>query len=83
MAEQNEATGKILQVMGPVIDVEFPPGQLPEIYNALVLSNPSLGDEPDNLVEAFFLIFGYSVEFGFSQKKDAEHILRPYLEYFG
>jgi F-type H+-transporting ATPase subunit beta len=29
------ATGKILQILGPVIDVEFPPDQLPEIYNAL------------------------------------------------
>ena len=29
------ATGKILQITGPVIDVEFPDGQLPEIYNAI------------------------------------------------
>src|SRR3954466_5513765 len=29
------ATGKIVQVMGAVIDVAFPPDQLPEIYNAL------------------------------------------------
>lgn len=29
------ATGRIVQVMGAVIDVEFPPDQLPEIYNAL------------------------------------------------
>ena len=28
-------TGKILQIIGPVIDAEFPPGQLPNIYNAL------------------------------------------------
>ena len=27
--------GRIVQVMGPVVDVEFPPDQLPEIYNAL------------------------------------------------
>ncbi len=42
--------GKVLQVTGPVVDVEFPPGQLPEIYTALTLNNPSIGDEPDNLV---------------------------------
>ncbi len=42
--------GKILQVTGPVVDVEFPPGQLPEIYTALTLNNPSISDEPDNLV---------------------------------
>src|SRR5262245_39549679 len=33
MAEQN--IGKIVQVIGPVIDVEFEAGHLPEIYNAL------------------------------------------------
>ncbi|HEY3176896.1 MAG TPA: F0F1 ATP synthase subunit beta, partial [Candidatus Polarisedimenticolia bacterium] len=27
--------GKIVQVIGPVVDVEFPAGQLPAIYNAL------------------------------------------------
>jgi F-type H+-transporting ATPase subunit beta len=30
-----EATGHIVQVMGAVVDVQFPPGQLPEIYYAL------------------------------------------------
>ena len=29
------STGKIVQIIGPVIDVEFEPGQLPNIYNAL------------------------------------------------
>ncbi len=29
------ATGKVVQVIGPVVDAEFPPGQLPNIYNAL------------------------------------------------
>ncbi len=43
-------TGKISQVIGPVVDVEFPDGQLPEIYHALKMSNPSLGDEEWNLV---------------------------------
>ncbi|MBM4458836.1 MAG: F0F1 ATP synthase subunit beta [Chloroflexi bacterium] len=27
--------GKITQIMGPVVDVEFPAGQLPEIYHAI------------------------------------------------
>ncbi len=30
-----EATGSIVQVMGAVVDVQFPPDGLPEIYNAL------------------------------------------------
>lgn len=43
-------TGKIAQIIGPVIDVEFPDGQLPEIYHALKLSNPSISDQEWNLV---------------------------------
>jgi len=35
-----KATGKVKQVMGPVVDVEF--GELPEIYTALEISNKSL-----------------------------------------
>jgi F-type H+/Na+-transporting ATPase subunit beta len=31
------STGKIVQVIGPVVDVEFEPGKLPAIYNALVV----------------------------------------------
>jgi F-type H+-transporting ATPase subunit beta len=33
MAKEN--VGKIVQIIGPVLDVEFEAGQLPEIYNAL------------------------------------------------
>ena len=29
--------GKIVQIIGPVVDIEFPPGQLPSIYNALTV----------------------------------------------
>jgi len=31
------STGKIIQVIGPVVDVEFEPGRLPSIYNALIV----------------------------------------------
>jgi F-type H+-transporting ATPase subunit beta len=34
------ATGKVIQITGPVIDVEFPPGELPAIYNALEIDRP-------------------------------------------
>ncbi len=43
------ASGKIVQVMGPVVDVEFPNGKLPAIYNALKLTNKEINDLPDNL----------------------------------
>ncbi|MBF0101508.1 MAG: F0F1 ATP synthase subunit beta [Desulfobacterales bacterium] len=42
--------GKIKQVMGPVVDVEFEPGKLPAIYTALLISNPAISNEEDNLV---------------------------------
>jgi F-type H+/Na+-transporting ATPase subunit beta len=42
--------GKITQVIGPVVDVEFPPGALPEIYTALAVTNPGIDPRPDNLV---------------------------------
>ena len=41
--------GQIVQVIGPVVDVEFPAGSLPPIYTALTVSNPALGDAADNL----------------------------------
>jgi F-type H+-transporting ATPase subunit beta len=42
--------GKVTQVMGPVIDVEFPPGALPEINTALRVTNPNISKEEFNLV---------------------------------
>ncbi len=43
-------TGIVKQVMGPVVDVEFPPGKLPAIMSALTLSNGFISEQPDNLV---------------------------------
>ena len=34
-----ENKGKIVQIIGTVVDVEFPPDNLPEIYNALTLQH--------------------------------------------
>jgi F-type H+-transporting ATPase subunit beta len=36
--------GKIAQVIGPVVDVEFPPGKLPAIYNALEITGKKAED---------------------------------------
>jgi len=44
------SVGKVVQVIGPVVDVEFAPGQLPSIMNALMVNNPAINDVPDNLV---------------------------------
>ncbi len=42
--------GKVIQVTGPVVDVEFPEGALPEILTALHITNPAINDTEDNLV---------------------------------
>ena len=39
--EASEATvGRVIAITGPVVDVEFPAGQLPAIFNALEISTP-------------------------------------------
>src|SRR5215813_5498186 len=43
-------TGRISQVIGPVVDVEFIEGNLPPIYNALQITNPAISDQPWNLI---------------------------------
>lgn len=47
--EEAKATGRVLQVMGAVVDVEFPAGDLPPINAALKVSNPFISAEPFNL----------------------------------
>jgi F-type H+-transporting ATPase subunit beta len=44
------ANGKIKQVMGPVVDVEFEGGELPPIYTALRSTNKSISDNEMNIV---------------------------------
>ena len=37
-------TGRVVQITGPVVDIEFPAGHLPSIYNAVEIQRP--GQEP-------------------------------------
>ncbi|MDY0300999.1 MAG: F0F1 ATP synthase subunit beta [Trichlorobacter sp.] len=46
----SQNTGKITQVIGAVVDVEFEPGKLPPIYNALRVTNPAIDERENNLV---------------------------------
>jgi len=39
MLETSTKTGYITQIIGPVLDVVFPSGELPKIYNAIVVTN--------------------------------------------
>ena len=47
MVKQN--IGKVVQVIGPVLDVEFAADHLPEIYNALTLTETSAAGAPIRL----------------------------------
>ncbi|MFB3123521.1 MAG: F0F1 ATP synthase subunit beta [Candidatus Binatia bacterium] len=42
--------GKITQVTGAIVDVEFSDGSLPSIYNALKITNAAINDQEWNLV---------------------------------
>jgi F-type H+-transporting ATPase subunit beta len=48
--ETTASKGKITQVIGPVVDVEFPSGKLPKILNALTTTNPNVSAKKHNLV---------------------------------
>ena len=39
MVDTASKTGFISQIIGPVLDIEFPGGELPKIYNALVVTS--------------------------------------------
>ena len=38
--DKNVNKGRIVSIRGPVLDVEFPPGKLPDIYTALEITRP-------------------------------------------
>ncbi|NLG51299.1 MAG: F0F1 ATP synthase subunit beta, partial [Chloroflexi bacterium] len=42
------ATGTVVQVIGPVVDIEFPPEQLPQVYHAIDIAIPG---RPNLVVE--------------------------------
>lgn len=46
--ETQTATGRIVRVIGPVVDVEFPVDAMPDIYNKLEIE-VTLGDETTTL----------------------------------
>ena len=49
-ADVKSSVGKVVQVIGPVLDVEFEPERLPEIYNALRIDAPGNGTPPIRLI---------------------------------
>ncbi|MGH2461521.1 MAG: F0F1 ATP synthase subunit beta [Chloroflexota bacterium] len=41
MAVETKTEGKVVQVIGPVVDIEFPPGRLPSLLNAVLVDKAS------------------------------------------
>jgi len=51
MVEEKKNIGKIVQIIGPVVDVEFPEGMLPAIQNAIMVKRELiLADQNEELV---------------------------------
>src|SRR5438067_1763086 len=46
----SQNTGRIKQVIGPIVDVEFESGRLPAIYHAVRVTNPTIDSRENNLV---------------------------------
>ena len=38
--DSSAGTGRVVQITGPVVDIQFPPGRLPAIYNAVEIERP-------------------------------------------
>ena len=47
LVEKNQ--GRIAQIIGPVLDVTFPPGKMPNIYNSLVVKGRDTAGQEINV----------------------------------
>jgi len=59
-----EVVGKVIQVMGPVIDVQFESGHVPEIYNAIRVTSEGFDSSVpiDNILEVALHLGGNAVK---------------------
>ncbi|MFW6410363.1 MAG: hypothetical protein ACOCZR_04900, partial [Halanaerobiales bacterium] len=51
MSEEKNV-GRVVQVIGPVVDVEFPGGNIPEIYSAIKIVGNPLEDVDEEIVDS-------------------------------
>jgi len=49
-AEQQTSDGRVIQIIGPVVDVEFPPEHIPEINTALEIAFETPTGEQETIV---------------------------------
>ena len=59
-APAQRGTGRVARVTGAVLDIEFPPGSIPELYNALTIDIEDTGSG----LEAFTLTLETSQHLG-------------------
>ncbi len=76
------SVGTIVQVIGPIVDVRFPAGELPLIYNALKLKDPKLTFEVqqhlgDNTVRAIAMGSTDGLRRGMELSDTGEPIMVP------
>src|SRR3989337_2906920 len=48
--EKAQKVGKVVQVIGPVVDIEFEGGHLPEIYNAVRITSEGKGGQAIDVI---------------------------------
>ena len=48
-----QVEGKVIQIMGPVVDVKFEGDHIPEIYNAIEISSEGFGSEVEVNITAW------------------------------
>ncbi|MES0371201.1 MAG: F0F1 ATP synthase subunit beta [Mariprofundaceae bacterium] len=76
------SVGTIVQVIGPIVDVRFPAGELPQIYNALKMKDPKLTFEVqqhlgDNTVRAIAMGSTDGLRRGMEMSDTGEPIMVP------
>ena len=71
------ASGKVIQITGPVVDVEFPAGELPEIYNALEIGGRCVVEVQQHLGNNWVRAVAMSTTDGLARGVDAVDTGKP------
>ena len=67
-------SGKVIQVIGPVVDVEFPPGKLPNIFNAIKIEQAGDGTDGQSSIN---LTMEVAQHLGENRARGGGHVFLP------
>ncbi|MGD2294872.1 MAG: F0F1 ATP synthase subunit beta [Candidatus Aminicenantes bacterium] len=70
--QSSERVGKVVQIIGPVVDVEFKDVELPEIYNAVRITNEEFGVTSPQSTDNTKRDFGLRVDSKVEAAEDTE-----------